>query len=91
MPPTDLAAPSPARRDRGQVVVIFAGAMLLFVLLAATVIDLSSYWTNNLRCSARPTRPPWPASCSCRAIPPTAYAAARAEATKNGYTTASTA
>ena len=34
---------------RGQVAVIFAGAMLLFVLLAATVIDLSWYWTNNLR------------------------------------------
>lgn len=36
-------------RSRGQIVVIFAGAMLLFFGLAAAVIDVSWYWTNNLR------------------------------------------
>ncbi|HEY7703133.1 MAG TPA: pilus assembly protein TadG-related protein, partial [Candidatus Limnocylindrales bacterium] len=47
-----FGAPSPTHtrhRERGQVAVIFGGAIFLFVLLAACVIDLSWYWTNNLR------------------------------------------
>ena len=42
-------ATGPRPRVRARSSPIFAGAMLLFVLLAATVIDLSWYWTNNLR------------------------------------------
>ncbi len=86
MPPTDLAAPSPARRDRGQVVVIFAGAMLLFVLLAATVIDLSWYWTNNLRMQRAADAAALAGVVFLPGNTTSAYAAARAEATKNGYT-----
>lgn len=74
------------RRDRGQVVVIFAGAMLLFVLLAATVIDLSWYWTNNLRMQRAADAAALAGVVFLPGNTASAYAAARAEATKNGYT-----
>ena len=76
----------PDRRDRGQVVVIFAGAMLLFVLLAATVIDLSWYWTNNLRMQRAADAAALAGVIFLPGDTANAYAAARAEATKNGYT-----
>ncbi len=74
------------RRDGGQVVVIFAGAMLLFVLLAATVIDLSWYWTNNLRMQRAADAAALAGVVFLPGNTASAYAAARAEATKNGYT-----
>ena len=73
-------------RDRGQVVVIFAGAMLLFVLLAATVIDLSWYWTNNLRMQRAADAAALAGVVFLPGDTTSAYNAARAEATKNGYT-----
>ena len=42
-------APMARRRSRGQVIVIFAGAMLAFMGLMAIVIDVSWYWANTLR------------------------------------------
>ena len=39
----------PRRLSRGQVVVIFAGAMTLFVGVSAIVIDVSYYWSTTLR------------------------------------------
>ena len=85
-------APAPARtgdRDRsrsgGQVVVIFAGAMLLFVLLAATVIDLSWYWTNNLRMQRAADAAALAGVVFLPGDTTNAYAVARAEAAKNGY------
>ncbi len=85
-------APAPARtddRDRsrsgGQIVVIFAGAMLLLVLLAATVIDLSWYWTNNLRMQRAADAAALAGVVFLPGDTTNAYAAARAEATKNGY------
>ncbi len=45
----DVVPPSVPHGSRGQILVIFAGGMLLFALLSALVIDLSWYWTNNLR------------------------------------------
>ncbi len=74
------------RGTRGQVVVIFAGAMLLFVLLAATVIDLSWYWTNNLRMQRAADAAALAGVVFLPGNTASAYAAARAEATKNGYT-----
>jgi len=35
--------------QRGQVIVIFAGATLTLVALCAVMEDVAWYWTNNLR------------------------------------------
>ncbi len=46
--PTTPRSPRRAR-SRGQVAVIFAGAILTFVGLCAVVVDVSWYWANTLR------------------------------------------
>jgi len=77
-----------ARRSasRGQVVVIFAGAMLLFAMLCAAVVDLSWYWTNNLRMQRAADAAALAGVVYLPGDPTSAYATARAEAVKNGYT-----
>ena len=74
------------RRPRGQIIAIFAGAMLLFVLLAAAVIDLSWYWTNNLRMQRAADAAALAGVVFLPGREDLAIAAARAEAVKNGYT-----
>ena len=84
-----VARPTTAQRrsaSRGQVVVIFAGAMLLFAMLSAAVIDLSWYWTNNLRMQRAADAAAQAGAVWLPADVPKAYATARAEAVKNGYT-----
>ncbi len=82
-------APSPRRRSRGQVIVIFAGAMLAFMGLMAIVIDVSWYWANTLRVqraadAAALAGVVWlPDNFSGAA--PNAQTTALAEAQKNGY------
>ena len=61
MPPLTAEPASPAAgpgarrrttrtaRERGQVLVIFAGAMIALVALCAVVVDVAWYWTSNLR------------------------------------------
>ena len=45
-----LRESSPKReRNRGQILVIFAGAIFLLMMMAAVVIDVSWYWVNSLR------------------------------------------
>ena len=78
--------PSQTRaRQRGQVIAIFAGALLLFTLLAATVIDLSWYWTNNLRMQRAADAAALAGVVFLPGDTTSAYAAARAEAAKNGF------
>ena len=36
-------------RSRGQVLVIYAGAIVFFIGLMAIVIDITWYWTNSLK------------------------------------------
>ena len=72
--------------SRGQVVVIFAGAMLLFAMLAAAVVDLSWYWTNNLRMQRAADAAALAGVVWLPGDPAQAYATAQAEAVKNGYT-----
>ncbi len=82
----DTATPAPHRlRERGQVVVIFAGAMLLFVLLCAAVVDMSWYWTNNLRMQRAADAAALAGVIFLPGDPTKAYLTARAEAAKNGY------
>lgn len=73
-------------RSRGQVIAIFAGSMLLFAMLTAAVIDLSWYWTNNLRMQRAADAAALAGVVFLPGNPSSAYAAARAEAVKNGYT-----
>jgi Flp pilus assembly protein TadG len=50
IPPTsDATGSHAARRPNGQVLVIFAGAMLVMTLMMAVVIDLSWLWSSTLR------------------------------------------
>jgi len=56
LPDTDSAAasvhpatPSKRRRQRGQVLAIFAVAMVVFVGILAIVVDISWYWASSLK------------------------------------------
>ena len=73
------------RRERGQVIVIFAAAMVLFVLLCAAVIDMSWYWTNNLRMQRAADAAALAGVIFLPGSPSRAYSTALAEAEKNGY------
>ncbi len=83
--PRPMPVEPAASRPRGQVAVIFAGAMLLFVLLAATVIDLSWYWTNNLRMQRAADSAALAGVVFLPGQVGQAITVARAEARKNGY------
>jgi Flp pilus assembly protein TadG len=83
-------------RGRGQVLVIFAGAIVLFMLLLAVVVDVSWYWANNLRVqraadAAALAGVVWLPSCPNYVAVTcphgnNAREVALAEAAKNGYT-----
>ena len=86
------ATPGPARRrarrragERGQVVVIFAGAMLVLIALCAVVVDVAWYWTVNLRMQRAADAAALAGVVWLPGSPSGAYAAARAEAAKNGF------
>ena len=79
----------PGRGSRGQVAVIFAGAVLLFALLCAAVVDLSWYWTNNLRMQRAADAAALAGVVFLPGDPTSAINVARAEAVKNGFTNGS--
>ena len=79
-------APSARRRSRGQVIVIFAGAMLAFMGLMAIVIDVSWYWANTLRVQRAADAAALAGVVWLPNLYSSADTTARAEATKNGYT-----
>jgi Putative Flp pilus-assembly TadE/G-like len=77
----------PARiRERGQVVVIFAMAVILFVGLCAIVIDVSWYWANSLRMQRAADAAALAGVIYLPGNVGSAVSTARAEAVKNGYT-----
>ena len=82
---TRSARPRPRSHQRGQIVIIFAGAMLLFLAISAAVIDLSWYWTNNLRMQRAADAAALAGAVYLPGDRNRAYAMARAEAMKNGY------
>ena len=69
--PPRSTRPDPARDARqrspqpagGEILVIFAGALIALMALCAVVVDVASYWTNNLRMQRAAdtccTRPVW--------------------------------
>ena len=81
-----LVPPARRRAERGQVLVIFAGAILLFMLLLAVVTDVSWYWANTLRVQRAADAAALAGAVYLPGNRTSAYALARAEARKNGYT-----
>ena len=79
------SAPSTRRAERGQVIVIFAGGIVLFMLLLAVVLDVSWYWANTLRVQRAADAAALAGAVYLPGNRTTAYSAARAEAQKNGY------
>ena len=68
--------PSPSRglakraRQRGQVLAIFAGAMVLFVGVLAVVVDVSWYWSNTLKVQRAADAAALAGACGCPASRP---------------------
>ena len=85
--------PAPSRgtakrsRQRGQVLAIFAGAMVLFVGVLAIVVDISWYWSNTLKVQRAADAAALAGAVWLPGQQGTAYTTADNEATKNGYTT----
>ena len=78
-------AASTRRRSRGQVIVIFAGAMLAFMGLMAIVIDVTWFWANTLRVQRAADAAALAGVVWLPGNPGTATAVALDEAKKNGY------
>ena len=74
-------------RPRGQIAVIFAMSIALFVALCAVVIDISFYWVSSLEAQRAADSAALAGAVYLPGDPTTAYAEARASATRNGYAT----
>ena len=74
------------RPSRGQVVVIFAGAMIAFMALLSLVVDVSWYWANSLRIQRAADAAALAGVIWLPGNAGQATTVALAEATKNGYT-----
>lgn len=75
----------PGHRGNGQVVVIFAGAMLAMTLMMAIVIDLSWLWSSSLRIQRAADAAALAGAATLPNDPNRGFALARAEALKNGF------
>jgi Flp pilus assembly protein TadG len=76
-------------RSRGQVLVIFAGAIFLFVALLALVVDVAWYWANSLKVQRAADAAALAGVVWLPSKPATAASVASTEATRNGYTAGS--
>jgi hypothetical protein len=72
--------------SRGQVLIIFAGALLAIIGLCAIVIDIAWYWSMNLRIQRAADAAALAGVIFLPGSPTQADVAAKAEAAKNGYT-----
>lgn len=72
--------------QNGQIVVIFAGAMIALLGLCAVVVDVAWYWTNNLRIQRAADAAALAGVVWLPSRPDNAFSVARAEAAKNGFT-----
>lgn len=73
-------------RNRGQILVLYAGAMLALMGIMALVVDVGWYWSNTLRVQRAADAAALAGAVSLPGDPAAAFADARAEAAKNGYT-----
>ena len=90
-PSIDAARPRPrrtsrSRSQRGQILVIFAGALIALMALCAVVVDVAWYWTNNLRMQRAADAAALAGVVWLPGNQGRATTAARDEAAKNGYT-----
>src|ERR1019366_1835570 len=83
--PTTPTRPS-RRRQNGQILVIFAGALIALSGIVAIVVDVSWYWANTLRVQRAADAAALAGAVYLPGNTANAYFYARAEATKNGYT-----
>ena len=83
--PTTATRPS-RRRQNGQVLVIFAGALIALIGIVAIVVDVSWYWANSLRVQRAADAAALAGAIYLPGNTTKAYLYARNEATKNGYT-----
>ncbi len=81
-----MLAPDPKRRSRGQVLIIFALTIFVFIGLCAVVVDVAWYWANSLRIQRAADAAALAGVVHLPNDVPSAVSVARAEATKNGYT-----
>jgi Flp pilus assembly protein TadG len=80
------AGPLHAReRSRGQILVIFSGSVLLLMMLAALVVDVSWFWVNSLRVQRAADAAALAGAVMLPSRVPDAFQLAEEEATKNGY------
>ena len=79
------SATDPRKRGRGQVIVIFAGALLLLMMMTALVVDVSWYWVNSLRVQRAADAAALAGAVMLPNKVSDAYTLAREEAKKNGY------
>jgi Flp pilus assembly protein TadG len=90
MPPSTRPTPStdsrPAtRRHNGQVLVIFAGAMIALIGIVAIVVDVSWYWANSLKVQRAADAAALAGAIYLPGSTTNAYAFALVEAKKDGY------
>jgi len=81
-----LAAGPRSARERGQVLVLFVLSSFVIIGMVAVVIDVAWFWTNQQRMQRAADAGALAGAVFLPGNKTGAYAAARAEATKNGYT-----
>src|ERR1039457_2077985 len=86
--PTTPSRPS-RRRQNGQILVIFAGALIALIGIVAIVVDVSWYWANSLRVQRAADAAALAGAIYLPGSTLNAYKYADIEATKNGYTSGS--
>ena len=74
-------------RSRGQVLVIYAAAIVFFIGLMAIVIDVTWFWTNSLKVQRAADAAALAGAVQLPDQPGIARSLAYAAATQNGYTT----
>ena len=75
------------RRRNGQVLVIFAGAIVALIGIVAIVVDVSWYWANTLRVQRAADAAALAGAIYLPGSTMNAYPTPTIEASKNGYTT----
>src|SRR5476651_1113363 len=73
------------RRRNGQVLVIFAGAIVALIGIVAIVVDVSWYWANSLRVQRAADAAALAGAIYLPGSTTNAYSFALVEAKKNGY------
>ena len=71
--------------SRGQILVIFAGALMVLLMMAALVVDVSWYWVNSLRVQRAADAAALAGAVMLPDRASDAYTLAANEAAKNGY------